>query len=596
MACLESIYVRHVKGIEECNIKCHFFPNKPNFLVASNGSGKSSCAVAFSSLNNARLKINENDFHCGKEWGDSLLQIGFDDGTVLRANCEKNEIWKEVDSFVINSKLYANLQNVYTGSNVVGRTKLSIRECVLYDKIPEKPNLGYKVTEQRESFEAPVRKLIENLAPLFDDSSFLSDLLKLPSAFKGFGGSRNLEIRRKFLNEFADARKTKEQMLNSGFDCSRIQGVKVVGDICGCMKKNSNWIDNEIALTVNALQLCDFLKGKKLLLGRQLEYLEYQEVRRFAKNLLHAVDRTRGAISPHVKSGSLVVDFPDWSDASNGEIDVLQFCASLIQARLKLGRKDRAILIIDEVFDYLDDANLIVAQYFLKKMMDDFREEGKSLYAIILTHIDPVYFKSYRFKDFHRSYIDAEEHGNVSSYMEKLLTDRDRCRREEGGIYQEISSCLLHYSAGKGLSSGAVAYLKKKGIPDPLCSGSEAFARDMVDNLHSYLANDDYDMTKACCGIRIIVEEYAYLGLREDSDKADYLKLNKGTEQRLAFAEERGSYVPEVMHLLGGIYNSCLHLTGEPGELSPIARQLNNKVITKMVKDVVDFYNQLKNG
>lgn len=596
MACLESIYIKHIKGIEERNIKCRFFPNKPNFLVAPNGSGKSSCATAFSSLNNARLKIDENDFYDGEEWEDSLSRVDFDDGLVLCADRGKNEIWKKVDSFVINSKLYANLQNVYTGSNVVGRTKLSVRDCVLYDKVPEKPELDYGVTELKRSYEAPVRKLIENMAPLFSDSAFLADLLRLPSAFKGIGGSRNQTIRKNFLDEIANAGKTREQILNMDLDCTRMQGIKAIGDISNCLKKNACLDDGEIILTVNAMQLCDFLNGKKTQLRKQLDYLEYQKNKQFAKDLLDAVNRTREKVSPHVKSGSLVIGFPDWNDASNGEIDVLQFCASLIQARLKLGKKNRAILIIDEVFDYLDDANLIVAQYFLKKMMDDFRKEGKSLYVIILTHIDPIYFKSYRFKDFHRSYIDAEEHGKVSSYMEKLLMDRDRCQREEGKIYQEISSCLLHYSTGKGLSPGAVSYLKKKGVPDSLCSGSEAFAQDMVGNLRSYLAGGDYDMTKACCGIRIIVEEFAYIGLGEDSDRADYLKLSKGTEQRLAFAEEKGVYIPEIMHLLGGIYNNCLHLTGEPGEMSPVARQLNNKVITQMIREAIGFCDQLKSS
>ena len=78
---------------------------------------------------------------------------------------------------------------------------------------------------------------------------------------------------------------------------------------------------------------------------------------------------------------------------------------SLFRARAKLGEKEKSRLIVDEVFDYLDDANLLVAQHFLLELMKQFKDAGKSIYVVVLTHLDPSQFKRFRFKKFHTSYI-----------------------------------------------------------------------------------------------------------------------------------------------------------------------------------------------
>lgn len=82
------------------------------------------------------------------------------------------------------------------------------------------------------------------------------------------------------------------------------------------------------------------------------------------------------------KGGKLVLEFPKANQISNGERGVLCFVGKLFESRSKL-RKDRAILVIDEIFDYLDDANLIAAQYFLTKFINDFKGQGKELFLIL---------------------------------------------------------------------------------------------------------------------------------------------------------------------------------------------------------------------
>lgn len=111
MARMVGITCKHVKGIENLNVRCDFHPNKPNFLVAPNGSGKSSLATAFASLNSKRLNLTDGDRYNGEDWDDCSLSVSFENGETLSANAHLNEIAKVADVQVIRSGLYANMTN-----------------------------------------------------------------------------------------------------------------------------------------------------------------------------------------------------------------------------------------------------------------------------------------------------------------------------------------------------------------------------------------------------------------------------------------------------------------------------------------------------
>ena len=80
-------------------------------------------------------------------------------------------------------------------------------------------------------------------------------------------------------------------------------------------------------------------------------------------------------------------------------------------------------------FDYLDDASLLVAQHFLLELMKQFKDAGKSIDVVILTHLDPSQLKSFRFKKFHASYISPVVNGAEKGCLHKILVDRRRCQK-----------------------------------------------------------------------------------------------------------------------------------------------------------------------
>lgn len=583
MTRITGITCRHIKGIEQLTVSCDFHPNKPNFLIAPNGSGKSSLAVAFESLNSRRLNLADADRFNGENWDDSSLSLIFDDGKTLSASADANEIAGKMDVQVVRSGLYANMTNRRVGPRILSQTKMSVQQCVLYDRVPANVRLNYSVKAERQKYPEAVSKKMSNLAEAFSSSWFLGKLLACDAAFKVTTGTRYCAAINNFFKDVitlkaddGDGDTSEAEIVNA------ISSVKPLASIKEILDRWSP-ASGDISNYLDAIQVNRFIDGKRAEVKNACAYLRFYEVRRDVNEMLPLLNRTRFRVEAHVKDRRLVVDFPDWDEASNGEIDVLQLCAALFRARAGLGEKEKSLLIIDEVFDYLDDANLLVAQHFLLDMMKRSKDSGKSLYVIILTHLDPSLFKSFRFRSFHASYISSAEDNDKKGCLRKLLIDRKRCQNELPDVYKAVSSHYLHFSNCESVSEDVLAYIARQGIEDKLIK-PVPFRKEMEARLSDYFSGSLFASSEVCCGIRIAVERLCYEALTSEDDKLGFLEIQKGTETRLRYAEEHGVEVPETFHLLGSIYNSCMHLSGKPGEDELVRRQLGNNIIRHMIK------------
>ncbi len=582
MTKITGISCTHVKGVEHLDIKCELYPNKPNFLVAPNGSGKSSLATAFASLNSQRLKLSGSDRYNGEDWDDSSVSLMFEDGASYCANLDSNEIMKEMDVQVIRSGLYANMTNRRAGPRVLSQTKMSVQRCVLYEKVPKAAKLGYSVTKERAKYASNVAATMGNLKDLFESRQFLLELLGCELAFNKTTGGRYAAAINSFFKSICLLGLSADQCKVDAAAVAAISSVKPLAAIKGVLESRRPDA-GDVKNYLDAIQVNRFIEGRRSDVRDACAYMRYCDVKREASDMLLSLNRTRSPVKAHVDKGSLVVDFPDWDDASNGEIDVLQLCAALFRARARLGDKENSLLIVDEVFDYLDDANLLVAQHFLLEMMSRFKKGGKSLYVVILTHLDPKLFKSFRFKDLHVSYIEAAEGPVKPGPLAKLLRDRARCQKEQNGIYEAVSSHYLHFSTEGAAPEDVLTYVTGHGIGSEF-SQPLVFRNRMEGKLADYLADKPVSPPEVCCGIRIAVERLCYEGLCTTEEKVEYLRIAKGTEARLDYAEAHSVNVPESFHLLGSIYNSCMHLSGKPGELELVRRQLDNKIVRHMIE------------
>ena len=581
MAKITGIACNHVKGINHLDVPCDFYPNKPNFLVAPNGSGKSSLATAFASLNTRRLKLADADRYNGEDWDDASLSVTFDNDVTLSANADSNEIASKVDVQVVRSGLYANMTNRRVGPRVLSQTKMSVQQCVLYEKVPATVRLNYSVTAERQKYASVLRGWMDNLAEEFKSYEFLSEFLSCDAAFKATTGARYAAAINNFFKGVISLETGMGGDITEAEVLSYISSVKPLSSIKEILDR---WYPEKggISNYVNAIQVNRFIEGKRNEIKEACSYLRFRKFKNGINEMLPLLNRTRFGVEAKVRNHQLVVDFPDWDDASNGEIDVLQLCVALFRARARFTEKENALLLIDEVFDYLDDANLLVAQHFLLEMMKQFKNSGKSLYVIILTHLDPGLFKSFRFKSFHTSYILNSGGDSVKGCLNNLLVDRKRCQKELPDIYKSVSSHYLHFSDCDTVSEDVLGYIAKQGIEGELKSPS-SFRSGMEAKLGDYFSGKPFAPSEVCCGIRLAVERLNYEALA-DEDKPGFLEISTGTEDRLRYASEPGVEVPETFHLLGSIYNSCMHLSGRPGETELVQRELGNNIIRHMIE------------
>ena len=139
------------------------------------------------------------------------------------------------------------------------------------------------------------------------------------------------------------------------------------------------------------------------------------------------------------------------------------FLAMLQQARNSL-TKPNNILIIDEIFDYLDDANLIAAQYYLTEFINEIKTKKYNIFPIILSHLNPYYFKSYAFKDMKVYYLNPHK-PMYSSKMEKLLAIR-----ADLGCGSKIGWTLVIKEHSSNCTEGTV-YCSILSCPKPSADG-----------------------------------------------------------------------------------------------------------------------------
>jgi hypothetical protein len=248
----------------------------------------------------------------------------------------------------------------------------------------------------------------------------------------------------------------------------------------------------------------------------------------------------------------------------------------LFRARQPLTQKAN-ILIIDEVFDYLDDANLTAAQYYITTFIKDYKEEGKRLYPIILTHLNPNYFKNFAFND-QKVYFLEQSPIQVNQGIVRLLRNRDHA-----SIKDDVSKHLLHFEP---THINKRAEFNTLGLRE-LWGESDNFYQFLFTEVDNYLNGRPFCPFAVCGGLRVKIEQIAFVRLQTPEARTTFLTTKK-TRSKLEKAEEMGIVSPESHYLLGIIYNEGMHWKDGLDNVSPIASKLENLTIKKLIRDVFE--------
>lgn len=576
---LKKITIEHIKGIQRKVFDLDVLPNKPSLLVAPNGYGKSSLATAFNSMNRNRIVLEEDDYHLESAANAPTIEVEYqrpDTSIVtLSATSTSNAISSEFDYFVINNLTKPKGNASTFGGFGNARASLIIEDVILVDRIPTNVQFNYSFRTSQAAFGANSR-VLPNANAVFTNHKLVE---RLSNCFTDFQRANGNRIKGRVDTIIADinAQHGTAEALTDWITANCLNDLKQIDYL------------NNVGNLINEFDIGYNSETKSYLAAIQIIWLYNQAPNTFKDacafsnyhldklrfdTTLTTFNCTWKNIRSSQTGGQLVVKFPKAIHISNGQRDILTFISMLFKAKRSL-KKNANILIIDEVFDYLDDANLTAAQYYISTFIIEFAEQGRRIYPLILTHLNPNYFKNFAFSKQKVYYLDRSTI-QVSDHIVRLLRNR-----EHTTIKDDVDKYLLHFYPG---TINKRAEFRALTLPE-LWGEADNFLQHVNSEVANYIANRPYDPFAVCGALRIKIEETAYNKLQGAAAQTVFLETHK-TRNKLLKAEEMGVVSPESHYLLGIIYNEGMHWKDGQDNISPIASKLENLTIKKLIADV----------
>ncbi len=577
---IKSVTIKNVRGFQDRKVDLDMIPNKPSMLVAPNGTGKSSFAIAFKSLKPRSLQVDKDEIFSNNDTFIPELIVETDN-SILVANPTKNELSNEFAVYVINNQNKAKTITNNIAGTRVATARMHVAPIVLIKNIPQNIVL-HNTFIADNNLQALVRGAIPSIDGLLKnnhflekiDTSIIKPLIRPLQQINDF-----IERLREYTGKKVDIWEKIEDD-----DIPLLSGISMVSNLVDYCREYSQG-DSEAVVYLKVIQLIKLYLKDKNSFENSIKYAKYVLERDSYKLLFSSLKDTWKNVRPNEVGRNLVIEIPNTNKLSNGERDIIVFLAMLQQARNTLIKQNN-ILIIDEVFDYLDDANLIAAQYYITDFIDEIKSKGCNIFPIILSHLNPNYFKSYAFKDLKVYYLNPHK-PMYSVKMEKLLNRRCTLMQEDkknGTQNDLISKYMLHFHDDYSQDmtktlDGKAELMSWKDI--------NVFKLYCKKETMKYLQEEDFDSVAVCVWLRECIEKYIY-GRLSDADKP--LLFDKhGTNNKIEFAEEKNIDCPDVFSLLGLVYNDNLH-TDKKSKIDSretLYSRLENNTIREMIRKVV---------
>lgn len=358
-------------------------------------------------------------------------------------------------------------------------------------------------------------------------------------------------------------------------DILKIQEFSKLADILRKFDKIKSDADSYLA----AFQIIDIANIMSSNFRKAVNYICYLDEKDYYEKTVSDFNTTRHKIQPKVdrKHNCLIVEWPKAHDISNGQRDVLSFITMLMKAKRNFTRQN-CILIIDEIFDYLDDANLITFQYFVSTMIEEMKSQGKNFFPILMTHLDPFFFNHFCFNRHKIKVVYLKDIPfNSNPNLVNLIKKRDELK-----IKQHVDKHYFHFEP---TTVNISKEFKDLGLP-PSWGDSNRFHQNIESEVKKYLNDQtDYDPLAICFGVRVRIEKLIYEEITDPAKQAQFLTKH-GTKKKLDYCETIGHSVPEIFYLLGIIYNERLHWREGIDNIRSVAIKLENLTIKKLVRTI----------
>ncbi len=577
---IKSIAIENVRGLKNHTFSLDIIPNKPSLLVAPNGFGKSSLAAAFAALKTKRMELPKEHHHLGDELLAPKLTLTIRQNnqfSTLIADGNSNAIAGVLDVHVVTSRLRAKATKHNMGKFTTATASLEISELVLVPTVPTKAQHAYDVTAMRGRFGLS-GKAFRNLDKTLGNPALADGLIELCSLMDKVEGVRIQNDIGEMTTLLRAQAGTADEIRAwaDGALAPRLEAIAAVKALADLLTSATGAWHSRIDALLSGLQVALTYLGDKKAFKEACRHLSYINEKESFEDIIKAFGATWKKVRPAERNGSLVVSFPPAMHISNGQRDSLCFAAELRKIERSISSRD-AIVIIDEVFDYLDDANLVAVQYYITRLIKKVREKHKSVYPLILTHLNPYYFRNFTFAS-QKIYFLKKSKPAINKDFRTLLA-----KRADPSIENEVGRHYLHYDPSPiDIKAQFQALGLREAWGDSIAfqAYTEAEWTKYVNEL------DNYDPFAVCCFVRVRIEKLVHDAIPDVVRRSEFLNTFK-TKNKLDFAVESGVDVDDTFYLLGIIYNEGMHVHGNVDDSSPIVSKLENRTIHHMLIESV---------
>ncbi len=601
---IQSIYIQNIKGFGNpgTTINLGLKTNKYNICFAPNGFGKSTIAAAINLLADSpgRLQPNKNIAYRNDETLPIAITITID-GVAYTANHMGNDIRSQLRCHVISSRVSVSTTQQNRGSYTHVQGLLDIDDVIVYRNIPAEVYEVYRVTDIRRSF-GRNGKILSNMT-VFHDGNFLRKLI-VPVVKDALNHIRRTRtVRRKFDNiqNFVNtlngtALSIREQMeamddLFSDFNAlPDVQSLKNnLNDFCLDNNTNTGWFDFLWQLLVfweeNRSQISGIVK--------RLNYNAYKD--RFSQEI-NRLNSTWTRLNVVEKNGNLVVEFPNATQISNGQRDFLTFISDITSVKIdvELHPDKKHLLVVDEVLDYLDDANMLALQHYLSQGLVT---QNGNVYTCLLTHLSPQSFRSYVFSDkkVNRIFLDNSTPRATDAFLAFIAFREglDRGNEDENALYDVLSSHFFHYHPDQNVDLRQELTARRRDSVRTSWGQVPVLKQAIIDEVNAYIQGEaSYDPYAVCMGIRHKVEKEIFLQLPDDASKQQFIETHK-TVEKFKMAEALGIQIPAHFNLITALHNDADHVSLNRETLlykeKPIVYSLRHPIIRNMVAQIFNY-------
>lgn len=565
-------------------------PKRINLCIAPNGFGKSSLAKAFECLKRNRFEVDKEYKNQAHQNESSSLSIDLDGKTYI-ANSQKNEIDSALKVCVIHNRtqvdyIQRKIRNFHSVNAFIEIASIKICKSIKETKI------RYTLAKFRKDF-GKNGKIIENIDVLSNNpfmlcfASKIDEFKKMKSSTKKLLESINGKI-----NELRGNKdRIKGQISREYFTAILSDPLyRDFTDLWNKLYQKENELDCFISFYLFFILVNDKTHLKEL--RERCKWLDYIFMKNKIDTDLKFLNSSYKNIKTVERDGELIVEFPHADEISNGQRDVLTLVLELLIFKRRIRQTNKYLLIIDEVFDYLDDANILAAQYYLSQIV---KENKDNIYIILLSHLNPIYFRNYVFnyKMLNVVFLEGtiplanETMKNFIAFREELGISNDENDKD---LYDKLSGNLFHYNPNAGDLQNEIASRHKRNVKTSL-GNPERLKKYLKEELDKYFSEqNNYDPYAVAMALRHKIEKQIYDKLENDELKKEFVNIHK-TNDKLNFCEKYSIIVPDSFYIVNAIHNEADHLkrkdNGKFAEKTMVYK-LQNMAIKNILKNLFD--------